>query len=284
MGIEKEKLIKLVDTLPAFPASVHKVLELTAKPDCLPRDLVAVIEHDPVLTIKILKLVNSAYFGLSREVTSISHAVVYVGLNTVKNVAISVAASGVLPKENKAGLDMQEFWLHSLTVGVIGRTLARGKGAGPSQLANLFVAGLLHDIGRVLMAHFYADDYRPVIAAQEHSTSPLHEIEKQVIGMSHDYLGAKIAERWQLPGDLIEAIKAHHHIEAYDKPAELAIGLSCANKIEGFMSAKAKDPDYPAPELCELEKNWLAASVEDAVASMSDLEDEIAKAKAFINM
>ena len=110
----KKKLLAAVEKMPAFPKSVHQVLKLAADINCSQKDLVEVIKNDPVFTLKILRLVNSAYFGLSREITSINHASVYLGLNTLKNVALGLAAVGAIPKISGGGRDMGAFWLHSL--------------------------------------------------------------------------------------------------------------------------------------------------------------------------
>ena len=114
--------IKMVERMPAFSVSAQKIL--TTDFNCVPRDLVAVIEHDPVLTGTVLKIVNSIYFGLSKTIISIKHAVVVLGLNTVRHLAMTIAAIGSLPRENDAGFDMDEYLQHSLCTGAVSRMLA----------------------------------------------------------------------------------------------------------------------------------------------------------------
>ena len=118
------RLAAAVDEMPAFPKSVQKILDLTRDVDCTPKDLVQVIDKDPVLTVKILKVVNSAYYSLPKQVTSISHAVVFMGFNTIKNLALGIAAIGMLPKSNAAGFDVQQYLLHSLATAGIAKQLA----------------------------------------------------------------------------------------------------------------------------------------------------------------
>lgn len=120
-----QKLAAAVDGMPAFPKSVQKILELTRDVNCTPKDLVQVIDKDPVVTVKILKVVNSAYYSLPKQITSISHAVVYLGFNTIKNLALSIAAIGMLPKDNAAGFDAQQYLLHSLATASIAKQLDR---------------------------------------------------------------------------------------------------------------------------------------------------------------
>ena len=98
------KISDAVEKMPAFPKSVQKLLELTRDINCQPKQLVSVIETDPVMTVKILKVLNSAYYSLPNKITSVNRSVVYLGINTIKNLALSIAAIGVLPKQNKAGL------------------------------------------------------------------------------------------------------------------------------------------------------------------------------------
>ena len=111
--------MNMVERMPAFPISVHRVVELTSDINADPKELVAIIEHDPVLLMRILKLANSPYFRLSQKITSVNHAVVIVGFNTVKNMALSIAAIGVLRLKTTAGFDMEGFLLHSLSTATI---------------------------------------------------------------------------------------------------------------------------------------------------------------------
>jgi len=140
-----QRLALAVDEMPAFPKSVQKILELTRDVDCTPKDLVQVIDKDPVLTVKILKVVNSAYYSLPKQVTSINHAVVFMGFNTIKNLALGIAAIGMLPKSNAAGFDVQQYLLHSLATAGIARQLASDLDSADPM--DCFIAGLLHDFG-----------------------------------------------------------------------------------------------------------------------------------------
>ena len=108
-----KKLATAVDGMPAFPKSVQKILELTRDVNSTPNDLVQVIDKDPVVTVKVLRVVNSAYYSLPKQITSINHAVVYLGFNTIKNLALSIAAIGMLPASNEAGFDGQQYLIHS---------------------------------------------------------------------------------------------------------------------------------------------------------------------------
>jgi putative nucleotidyltransferase with HDIG domain len=204
------ELLELCERMPAFPASVQKVITLTSDIDSSPKDLVKVIDHDPVLTMKILKVANSAYFGLSRRIVSINHAVVYLGLNTVKHVALAIAAIGALPSSNEAKFDMDDFLLHSLTTAVLTRSLAREMNIPEVAAANLFVTGLLHDIGQVVFAQFKPADFLKCLQHAKTKQIPLYEAEDHILGNNHAELGAVLCETWSFPEDLVAAIRAHH--------------------------------------------------------------------------
>ena len=147
-----EELIAFVEKMPAFPKSVQKVVQLTSDLNASAKDIVQVIESDPVMTIKILKVINSAFYGLPHKITSIQRAVVHIGLNTIKNLALSIAAMGMLSPTNKAKFDTQEFLLHSLSTASICRILAEKLGVAKAESSDFFVAGLLHDFGKIVFA------------------------------------------------------------------------------------------------------------------------------------
>jgi HD-like signal output (HDOD) protein len=151
-----QELAAAVDRMPAFPRSVQRILELARDADSTPKDLVAVIDRDPVLTAKMLKVVNSAYFRLPKQINSIGHAVVFLGFNATKNLALGMAAIGMLPSENTAGFDWSDYLVHSVSTAAIARRLAaRVDDADPMEC---FVAGLLHDFGTVVMGRHAAGE------------------------------------------------------------------------------------------------------------------------------
>ncbi len=203
----------MVDAMPAFPRSVHKVLELTADMNCSPKDVIDVIEHDPVMTAKMLKLVNSAFYSLPRKITSMKHAVIYIGINTVKNLALSIATVGMLPKHNKAYFDMDAFLMHSLVTGAIARNLAEDIDKQGFDAIDFFVAGLLHDFGKVVLVRSMPDDFLKVLAMSKEPGMSLLAAETAVLGIDHCQVGSVLGEKWKFPEALVQAISEHHKPE-----------------------------------------------------------------------
>lgn len=208
----QEKLATLVDDMPAFSSSVMRVMDLTADINCSPKELVEVIDHDPVMTMKILKLVNSAYFGLRSEVVSIKQGVVILGINTLKNLAITIAAVGMLPRNSVKGFDSQEFLLHSLGTATIARILSQKIGISSRDSTDYFVAGLLHDFGKVVLVQFMASQMQEILAKANAENLELHKVEQNMLGFDHGEVGGQLAEKWGLPSALVTSIREHHNV------------------------------------------------------------------------
>lgn len=282
MSTNHDYLVKMVDKMPTFPKSAHRIIELTSDINCTPRDVISVIEFDPILTIKILKMVNSSYFGLSKEVTSIKHAVVYVGLNTVKNVALSVATIGALPKTNRPRFDMDAFWWHVLTTGTIAKLLAAKMGESESDQANYFVAGLLHDIGKIVFAQFLPAEFAQVMAISQQRNIPIHLSEKKLIGADHTEIGAMLGEKWQLPKQLVACIKEHHNTDENAHKSAMEKGVFAANQVSYRVQAEAAGTEMPDGEFPPHIEAWLKMPVSEVVPALTGLADEIEKAKVFM--
>jgi len=283
MGDIHQQLVQMVDKMPAFPGSVNKVLQMTSAIDCAPKDLVQVIEHDPVMMAKILKLVNSAYFGLSREITSIKHGVVFVGLNTIKNLAISIATMGMLSKTGPAGLNMNEFLLHSLGTASIAKLLGKQLGVTSDKATDYFVGGLLHDIGKVVFAQFMPQEMKRALKRVEVEGISLSMAEMIEIGANHAQLGGMLAEKWQLPHALVTCIKEHHSAELNDhsnKVLDCVIAANIIVKQVGFGSAgnliEDRLPDHVSARF--------GMGLDELQDSIGSLDEELEKANAFIRI
>ncbi len=283
MGDLHQQLVQMVDKMPAFPGSVNKVLQMTSAIDCAPKDLVQVIEHDPVMMAKILKLVNSAYFGLSREITSIKHGVVFVGLNTIKNLAISIATMGMLPKTGPAGLSMNEFLLHSLGTASIAKLLGKQLGVTSDKATDYFVGGLLHDIGKVVFTQFMPQEMERALKRVEVEGISLPVAEMIEIGADHAQLGGMLAEKWQLPHALVTCIKEHHSAELKDdsnKVLDCVIAANIIVKQVGFGSAgnliEDRLPDHVSARF--------GMGLDELQDSIRNLDEELEKATAFIRV
>ncbi|MFZ2217680.1 MAG: HDOD domain-containing protein [Rhodoferax sp.] len=271
-----QKLSTAVDGMPAFPKSVQRILELTRDVNCTAKDLVQVIDKDPVVTVKILRVVNSAYYSLPKQITSINHALVYLGFNTIKNLALSIAAIGMLPKDNAAGFDGQQYLLHSLATASIAKQLAaRVDDADPM---DCFIAGLLHDFGKVVFAQFMPTDFRLALDISKETQTSLATALRRVIGADHAVVGAMLVEKWRFAPNLIETIR-HQHPDDLKDTGMIAC-VFAANQI----SKKLKFGFGGNPwvdELPESIQNRLGGNLDDVISSLGDLTAMIEEAQVF---
>ena len=222
-----QKLATAVDKMPAFPKSVQKILEMSRNVATTPKDLIQVIDKDPVMTVRILKIVNSAYYNLPKQITSINHAAVFLGINTIKNLALSIAAIGMLPKSNDAGFDMQQYLLHSLATAGIAKQLALD--LDDVDPMDCFIAGLLHDFGKVVFAQFMPDQFREALAHSKKSGESLHQALQRSIGADHAVVGAMLVEKWHFAPSLVEAIRSQHGPQM--RSSSIAACVFAANQI-----------------------------------------------------
>jgi putative nucleotidyltransferase with HDIG domain len=276
MSIENQ-LMAAVERMPAFPKSVQRVLELTRNPDVAPKDIVDVIEKDPVLAARILRVINSAFYALPNKVASVSQAVVLLGINTVKNLAIRSAAVGMIPTTNTAGFDTDAYLLHSLGAAEVGKSLAQKfADVDPSEA---YIAGLLHDFGKILFTLYMPEPFQQALTMVYDRNIPLYQAEREVLGVDHTVAGALLAQRWEFPESLIEAIKHHH---ATPPATGLGRTLWLANELvkvralghAGSMAVAPLPTGIGAP---------LGESYEAIAASLPDLERQFELVRGYVS-
>ncbi len=271
-----EELLEMVEQMPAFPKSVKRVIELSSDINCDHKDLVRVIEHDPVMTLKVLNLVNSAYFGLSREISSINHAVVYVGLNTVKNLAISIASIGMLPSENGAGMNMERFLYHSVSTASLARLLSKQMGVSEKEGSDYFVTGLLHDFGKIVFAQYMSGKYKKVLQLEQQKIKTLTRAEKEVIGVDHTSVGEMLGKKWSLSDSIIEGIKMHHQDNFLNNDGNnlLVNIIYIANRVSKELQENEDDESF-SKELLQAVSTRFGNRIDRCIASPKSLMDEV---------
>jgi putative nucleotidyltransferase with HDIG domain len=197
--------------LPSLSTTAAKVLETCNNPESSPNDLNRVIGLDPVLAGQILRLTNSAYYSLAHPISSLTRAIIMLGINTVKNFVLSVAILKQLHnKQSFRALSVEKFWAHSLSVGVIAKCLAMVRGVSLSDQEEFFVCGLLHDLGKIPLNCQFPDEYFQTLDLAKRSRWPLVHAESVVFGIDHGIVGGLIAKKWRLSPAFIDALECHH--------------------------------------------------------------------------
>ena len=225
--IKIKKIHSFVQKMPSLSTTVGKVLEICSRTDTSPNDLNKVISLDPVLTGQVLKLINSAYYSLVNKVTSLTRAIIMLGLNTVKNLALSTAIIRSVGQTKKSkSLPISKFWAHSIGVGVLAKLLAGELDVSFGEREEYFVAGLLHDLGKIP----FGDEYIAVLALINKKRQSLISLERENLLLDHQEVGRLIAEKWKLNAAISEAICLHHNPElASEENKQLVAVVSLAD-------------------------------------------------------
>jgi putative nucleotidyltransferase with HDIG domain len=275
-----------IDKMPPLPTSVGKVLEICQKPNAQPNDLNRVISLDPVLLARVMKLINSAYYGLTQEVTSLVRAIIMLGLNTVKNLALSTAILGSLNTAHSkdAVLNLDGFWLHSLCVGVMAKHLARLRGVPTQDQETYFFCGLLHDIGKVPLNNRTPEVYLEALQASVEQRISLVQAESQTLNFTHADAGALIIGAWQLSDDIKDVVSFHHAPVEYAGPhQDLVFTVLVADYFANIMEIGFSGNRFPTPPSAEVYRSlglsWL--QVENLEPQV---RQEIERAKVFLKL
>lgn len=285
--IQSERIDQIsgyIDRMPALSTTVTKVLEVCNRLNTSANDLNRIISLDPVLTGRVLKLINSAYYALPEPISSLTRAIIMLGINTVKNLALSTSVVGALKGLNtQQVLSSEQFWNHSLCVGVTAKALAGKRGLPYTQRDDYFVAGLLHDLGKMPLLGCFATEYGAAIGRAKQADIPLYQAEQEYFGFHHGWVGKQIAEKWKLSSAISECLDFHHAPEKASKELQpLIASVEVANIFvnkEEISSAGDVHPDtsHLPRILQELEIKW-----EDVEGLKETVLEELDKAQAFI--
>ncbi len=213
-----------VREMPAISPVMTKINQISHEMDTSPRELVKIIMIDPVLTGKVIRLVNSSFYGLPRRIQSLAQAVVLLGVNTVKNLAISTALlSAVHVEEKNSPLPQREFWQHCLGTAIASRFLAKNLKTITVHPETFFIAGLLHDVGKILLVKTDPGKYKNVMDESRDKEVALAVTESVHFGFTHMQAGGVLARQWKLDDNLTSVIESHHSPPG--KTADPLLGL-----------------------------------------------------------
>jgi len=236
--VNQELLDKVLKSprLPSLPTVALEVIDLSQQPDVSISRIADVVRHDPALSSKILKTVNSSFYGQSQTVSTISRALIVLGLNAVKTLALGFSLVGNLKGPGDRNFDHVRYWRRSLYTAAAARTLSQYGGMGRREEA--FLGGLLQDLGMMVMSQVLGDEYAVLVekAGVEHAA--LGAIEREALGIDHAEVGAALAEAWQLPPLLVAPIRYHETPDAADEEVlSLVRSVALGNRVaEIFLS------------------------------------------------
>jgi HD-like signal output (HDOD) protein len=210
MNDDLRSLVARMNCLPSMPTVYFRILDALRSVDSSVDEIAEIISTDPALTAKVLQLVNSAFFGFSRNVQSAGEAVLLLGVNTIRSVALSAHVFMAFEPARHKGIPLEDIWKHSLQTGVLAQKVARHESRDPTLLEQCFTAGTLHDIGKLILAVNVPEQYREVVGRVRSDHVPFIHAERDCFGSSHADVGAYLLGVWGLPVPLVEAVALHH--------------------------------------------------------------------------
>ncbi|MBT8334629.1 MAG: HDOD domain-containing protein [Deltaproteobacteria bacterium] len=279
---QRRQIERFIKRMPSLSTSVGKVMEICSRTDASPNELNKVISLDPVLTGQVLKLINSAYYSLVNKVTTLTRAITMLGLNTVKNMALSTAIIKTVSTVKKSrALPTNKFWAHSISVGVSARLLAQVKDIPLAEREELFIAGLLHDLGKIP----FGDEYIEVLALARNEQIPLIEAEREYMGIDHQQVGLMIAEKWKLNAIISNCISNHHDLDLTNIEHSTQVGyVALGNIYSNVYDIGFAGNLYPSEAAIETFLDVTNLSWREFVNIREDIETEIQKAQIFLQI
>jgi putative nucleotidyltransferase with HDIG domain len=279
-----QRIIQDLGQIPTMPTIAARVMQIVNDPHSSAEDVAKFISRDVALTSKVLRLANSAFYGIPRTISSVNSAIVILGFNTIRSLVLSASVLKVFPaKPGLVAFDRKAFWKHSFMVGIASRMLAqiyRKKKLVDMETA--FSAGLLHDVGKLILEQFAHEDYMPVLNEARDRKIPLVNAEKNLLGLTHAEVSGMLVEKWQMPNELRGPIVMHHSPLEDKTCQELASIVHFANHLchlhgSGTMQDETYSTFHPEAE----QLLGLGPTLEELVA---ELDRHIQEAEPFFTL
>jgi len=273
MSKSLKNYIKKIDKLPTIPAVAYEILNLVGDDSVSVSKIESVVENDPAISGKILSVANSAFFGSKQAIKTLDNAIMRIGLNNVKNIALGISIMTVFDEgKGPKVLDYQRIFNHSVSVGFIAKRLSDELKLGTSD--EIFINGILHDVGFLVLSRYFADNYKEVLEGVKNGQTLL-EAEKNVLEFDHADMGAWLANQWQLPNNIKDTIEFHHSPSHAKRSLKHVSVTHIADYIstKNILSPVELDPGYPLD----------AAALEVLGISEDDLNDIESRMVGYVN-
>lgn len=234
-----ESLISTIHELPTIPTIAAEILDITMRERTSAHDLNKVILRDQALSSKVLKVANSPFYGLSKKVSSITHAIVILGFDLVKNITMAISVYDNLYMKTKGTyFNRLQFWEHSVVCGLASKMLLDIYKPS-SDNGMLPCAGLIHDVGKVILDRYFHKEFFLIVDRVDSEQIPMEQAEFDIIGLSHADLGRVLLERWKFPKEITEAVGYHHRpwdSEEYQDFSSITYFANMLSKMNGYLS------------------------------------------------
>ena len=242
MGGTMLQRLEEIKDLPTIPLVIQKIEEAIQDPNASAKKVAGVIEDDPAIMTRILRVVNSVFYRTSdgREITSLSQAISRLGYRTIKNLALTTAIFRIFGDRKTVSFDLNQFWVHCIATGIINNIVYETCGGNMKQIYTkdeLHLLGLLHDVGKIILEQYFHEEFTQILTyAQEHKVHSV-DAEEAILGANHAQVGAWLAKKWMLPPIFVNGILHHHNTSA---ATEQYLDVVSTVNISDFICLKGK--------------------------------------------
>ncbi|MCL2689611.1 MAG: HDOD domain-containing protein [Chitinispirillia bacterium] len=280
----KERVVKIIDNvdrLPSLPSIVLALMDVVNSSDSSADDAAKLVGQDPALTSKMIRLANSAFYGIPRSISSVSSAVVILGFNTIRSLVLSASVAKMF--DGKHSLDMDRFWKHSvvtaMTAKIIVRHLMSVRMMDPE---SAFCAGILHDIGKLIFSQYMPEDYDAVCNYAKEKEISLFDAENTLLGINHAQMGKILSDKWSLPLDLEYSLVHHHNPQNAGEASYLVNVIHLADVIAHDLGFGMFDDEVCIAEVeqCRME---LKIGTADFDKIVQIIEGSVDKSQEFLS-
>lgn len=277
-----KELVQRIDDLPTLPSVITRIIRMVEDPETTASDMHTVISQDPSLTGKVLKLVNSAFYGFSRQISTVREAVVILGFNRVKSLALSASVFEVFQGPGVEKFDRVGLWEHSIATGIAGEIV--GKRLEHENPEEVLVAGILHNIGKIVIDLYFHAELEEIFRLVREGDCLMLEAEVDVLGVGHDEIGAWLSEQWNLPEKITASIRHYHHPLSAPEDLRLLPMLIHTGDILARSQNWGWTGDHTMPELLEDVRDELGLSRQDIPEILEKMESEMKDARVFLEL
>jgi putative nucleotidyltransferase with HDIG domain len=276
-----DALLSRMGELPTIRSVARTIGMAVNNPNTSAADIAAVIGYDQVLSAKVLQVVNSAYFGFSRRVADIRHAVALLGLDDVRRLVLAVAVIDLASDGKSRGIDVRAYWKHSIATAASATAIARV--LLPAVSNDAFIAGLLHDIGKLVLMVHHPEEFCKVVALVEKHGCNMIEAEREVFEFHHAMVGAALCQRWGFPPILADAVRYHHAPMSCDRGWQLPAVVGMGDTV-AYATLVGSGGNVRLPPCNEAVVKALGLKANNIERIFSETFIEIKKAEVFFEM
>jgi putative nucleotidyltransferase with HDIG domain len=275
----ENRLAKIID-LPTLSIVANNIILITQNPKSSALEVGRAISQDQALVSKILRIANSTFYGFPRKISTIPHAVVILGFANIRNLVLTASIFDTFQsKEGDGYFDREGFWKHSLACGVTSKLIA--KRLGMKNLEEVFIWGLLHDLGKLILDAYFREDFTRVVFLVKEKEILIRDAEQQLLGFDHAAVGSLVANKWNLPPAVIKAIRFHHNPPLANESMRIVAIVHLADILcRAIGMGNGGDSKVPSIN----EDSWKLLSLNKQIVKrlFLEMEQEITNAKALL--